>query len=131
VAYILLWFPEPSETFIFREVVNLWKMGLPLKVYTLYGKLTRRLSPEMRAASAGVKTLGLAEFKSILADVVYWYKRDRLTTGSLFRTIPFRRWSCLEQTGENIWSFLCGFRLARFFEMEGIEHGAGRRHLPL
>ena len=43
-------------------------------------------------------------------------------TRFLLRTIPFRRWSCLEQTGENIWSFLCGFRLARFFEQTGIEH---------
>lgn len=122
VAYILLWFPEPSETFIFREVVNLWKMGLPLQVYTLYARKTRWLSPEMRAASERVKTLGLAELKNILSDVRYWYKRDRAKTRSLFRTIPFRRWSSLEQTGENLWSFLCGFRLARFFEKDGIEH---------
>ena len=122
VAYILLWFPEPSETFIFREVVNLWKMGLPLKVYTLYGKRTRWFSSEMHAASAGVERLGLANLKNILADVRYWYKRDRSMTRFLLRTILFRRWSCLEQTGENIWSFLCGFRLARFFEQTGIEH---------
>jgi glycosyltransferase involved in cell wall biosynthesis len=122
VAYILLWFPEPSETFIFREVVNLWKMGLPLKVYTLYGNSTRWFSSEMHAASGGVERLGLANLKNILADLRYWYKRDRPMTRSLLRTIPFRRWSCLEQAGENIWSFLCGFRLARFFERTGIEH---------
>jgi len=122
LAYILLWFPEPSETFIFREVVNLRRMGLPLNVYTLYGKRTRWLSSEMHAESAGIERLGLANTKNILADILYWYRKDRAATTCLFRTIPFRKWSCPEQAGENIWSFLCGFRLAKFFEREGIEH---------
>ncbi len=59
VAYILLWFPKPSETFIFREVMNLWKMGLPLKVYTLYGELTKQLSPEMASVSHKMERLGI------------------------------------------------------------------------
>jgi glycosyltransferase involved in cell wall biosynthesis len=36
--------------------------------------------------------------------------------------VPFRRWNGLEKGGENLWSFLCAFRLARRFEEEGIEH---------
>ena len=39
VAYVLLWFPLSSETFIFREVVQLRKLGLPVHAYTLYGCL--------------------------------------------------------------------------------------------
>ncbi len=68
-AYILLWFPKPSETFVFREVVNLRKMGLPLKVFALYGELTDGMSQEMRAESKDVERLGLPGLKSIAADV--------------------------------------------------------------
>ena len=122
VAYILLWFPAPSETFIFGEVMNLRGRGLPLKVYTLYGKRTRWLSPEMLAESADVARLGLKALRGILADFAYWFRKDPAATRSLLRMVPFRKWSCLEQTGENLWSFLCGFRLARLFEESGIEH---------
>jgi hypothetical protein len=48
-----LWFPKASETFIFTEVLNLWEMGLPLKVFTLYGDLKRQLSPEMLSIPVG------------------------------------------------------------------------------
>ena len=37
VAYILLWFPEPSQTFVLDEVNTLVRLGLNIKVYTLYG----------------------------------------------------------------------------------------------
>jgi colanic acid/amylovoran biosynthesis glycosyltransferase len=45
IADVLLWFPQPSETFIFREVTNLRKLGLQLRLFTLYGRLTRDLIP--------------------------------------------------------------------------------------
>jgi colanic acid/amylovoran biosynthesis glycosyltransferase len=121
-AYILLWFPKPSETFIFREVVNLSRMGLPLKVFTLYGELTSGLSPEMAAMSSRVTRLGIPFLKHVGADIAYWRRRDRNTVGRLFRTIPFRRWRSLEVGGENIWAFFCGFYLARLFEEQKIEH---------
>ena len=46
-AYILLWFPLPSETFIFREVQNARAAGLPFVVHTLYGPAAKNLSPAM------------------------------------------------------------------------------------
>jgi len=122
VAYILLWFPKPSETFIFREVVNLWKMGLPLKVFTLYGELRKDLSPEMRAVSPRIDRLGIPLLKHLPGDIAYWAGRNSPTTGHLFRTVPMRRWRSLEVAGENLWAFLAGFHLARRFEAEGIEH---------
>jgi colanic acid/amylovoran biosynthesis glycosyltransferase len=121
-AYILLWFPKPSETFVFREVINLRKMGLPLKVFTLYGELADGMSPEMRAASRDVERLGLPCLKTIAADIRYWWRRNRRLTASLFRTVPFRRWNGVEKGGENLWAFLCAFRLARRVEEERIEH---------
>ena len=57
-AYILLWFPAPTETFIFREVVNLKRMGLPLRVFTLYGEHKGALSAEMQAMAPEVERLG-------------------------------------------------------------------------
>jgi colanic acid/amylovoran biosynthesis glycosyltransferase len=121
-AYILLWFPLPSETFIFREVINLWNMGVDLKVFTLYGEHTRNLSEEMRSVSHKVERLGIPFLKDAFKDVAYWWKRNRRLTAELFRTVPVRRWNGLEKGGENLWSFLCGFRLARRFLEEGIEH---------
>ena len=121
-AYILLWFPKPSETFIFREVVSLWDMGLPLKVFSLYGPARKALSPEMLAASPRVERLGLPYLKKLPADLIYWFKRDPLKTDRLIRKMVFRRWSGLEKTGESFWAFLCAFHLARRFEEENIEH---------
>lgn len=122
VAYILLWFPKPSETFIFREVMNLWKMGLDVKVFTLYGELTEKLSPEMAEASKKVERLGIPFLKRLPADIAYWWRRNRRLTAKLFRTIPFRKWKSIEFGGENIFGFLAGFTLARRFEEEGIGH---------
>jgi colanic acid/amylovoran biosynthesis glycosyltransferase len=121
-AYILLWFPLPSETFIFREVINLWNMGVDLKVFTLYGEHTRNLSEEMRSVSHKMERLGIPFLKDAVKDVAYWWKRKRRLTAELIRTVPVRRWNGFEKGGENLWSFLCGFRLARRFLEEGIEH---------
>ena len=122
IAYILLWFPKPSETFIFREVVNLRKMGLPIKVFALYGELKKHLSLEMLGVSKKVERLGIPFLKHAPRDLIYWWKRKPETVRWLFRTIPVRKWRSLEVGGENIWSFFCGFSLARRFEEESIGH---------
>ncbi len=121
-AYILLWFPKPSETFIFREVMNLRKAGLPLRVFTLYAEWTRGLSEEMRGVSADVDRLGIRYLGQALPDLLYWWKRDRKRVVKLLRTMLWRRWRGLEKTGESLWASLCAFRLARRFEEEQIEH---------
>lgn len=122
IAYILLWFPKPSETFIFREVMDLWKMGAPIKVYTLYGDIKRMLSPEMACVSNQMVRLGIPCLARLTGDLLYWWKRDKAATKWLFRCVPVRKWRNLEVGGENIWAFLCGFTLARFFVRDGIEH---------
>jgi colanic acid/amylovoran biosynthesis glycosyltransferase len=121
-AYILLWFPKPSETFVFREVVNLRNMGLPLKVFTLYGELRGNLSPEMGSCSVPVERLGIPSFGLLLSGIGYWLKRNRRLTLSLFLEVPWRRWNGIEKGGESLWAFLCAFHLSRRFEEEGIEH---------
>ncbi len=121
-AYILLWFPKPSETFIFREVRNLEKMGLPLEVFSLYGRWTGDLSPEMTSVSAKVERLGLPLLRNLRGDFLYWWRRDRRGVKALLRKVLVRRWRGLEKTGESLWAFLSAFRLARRFEERGIEH---------
>ncbi len=122
IAYILLWFPKPSETFIFREVVNLWQLGLPLQVFTLYGELRRHLSPEMAAVSPRVVRLGTKVAKNFPEDLRYWARRRPEVSRWLWRTVPLRKWRSLEVGGENLWAFLCGFFLARRFAAAGFDH---------
>ncbi len=97
-------------------------MGLPLKVYTLYGELKKQLSPEMWSVSQKVERLGIPYLKRAPGDLFYWWKRKPQTVNRLLRTVPVRKWRSLEVGGENIWAFFCGFTLARRFEEEGIEH---------
>ncbi len=121
-AYISLWFPLPSETFIFREVQNLKRAGMPISVYTLYGLKAKRFSPEMREAVGDVRRMGLKSIPKILRDLRWWRKRDPETVKALWKEVPFRRWSCLELAGENAWAFLGGFHLARRILEDGMEH---------
>ncbi|PLX34511.1 MAG: colanic acid biosynthesis glycosyltransferase WcaL [Hyphomicrobiales bacterium] len=121
-AYILLWFPNPTETFIFREVENLRRQGLELRVYTLYGPWRRNLSREMSATSVPVHRLGARALFRMLGDVVHWYRRKPAMVRGLFREAWLRRWRGVEKTAENLWAFLAGFHLARRAEADGIGH---------
>jgi glycosyltransferase involved in cell wall biosynthesis len=121
-AYILLWFPKASETFIFREVTDLIKMGLPLQIFTLYGELPRDQSQEMRSYPHHVERLGVAFLKKAHGGMIYWFRRDRHTMRSLLRELSFASFRGLEKSAENLWAFVCAFHLARRFEGEGIEH---------
>ena len=58
-AYILLWFPKPSETFIFNEVTELARIGLPRSVYSFYGKFPDHLSPRMTGLPVPIRRLGI------------------------------------------------------------------------
>ncbi|MCF6290726.1 MAG: glycosyltransferase family 4 protein [Desulfobacterales bacterium] len=121
-AYILLWFPKASETFIFNEVNTLRKLGLPVMVFCLYGTRAAGLSPEMEAGAGDVERLGLPLLKKIFADFLYWWKRDRRCLVKLLWSVPEKRWRGLEKTAENMWALLCSLHLARRFQEEKIEH---------
>lgn len=121
-AYILLWFPEPTETFIFREVANLKRFGLPLRTFTLYGPRTDHLSAEMRAAAAEVERLGCRSLPKLAGAVGYWWRRKPGVVRELFRSIRSLRWREVEKSAENLWALLASFELARRFEAQGIEH---------
>ena len=121
-AYILLWFPKPSETFVFREVMNLQDMGLPVKVFSLYGKLNRQLTPEMQSASGAVERLGIRYLKRAPSELIQLVIKDPKKLVTILKTLTIKPWYGLEKTGENLWAFLCAIHLARRFKEEGIEH---------
>lgn len=121
-AYILLWYPKPSETFVFSETVNLKRLGLPLQVFTLYGRIGSGLSDEMKQASSDVERLGIPFLPHAPFEILYWLRRDRTAAVAVLRTFFTRRWKGIEKSAESFWALLCGFKLARRFLEDGIEH---------
>ena len=69
VAYILLWFPEPSQTFVLDEVNTLVRLGLPVEVYTLYGPRPARRIAGMARPLAPVTHLGLASLRVLARNL--------------------------------------------------------------
>jgi len=122
IAYVLLWFPLSSETFIFREVQALRRQGLHVLVYSLYGKKLKNCSPEMLDYSYGVRRMGLYAVPLMIRDILYWNKRVPGSLMALAKEIAWRRWCSIEITGESWWAFFAGFRLARLLERDGVSH---------
>jgi glycosyltransferase involved in cell wall biosynthesis len=121
VAYVSLWLPKPSETFVFREVKTCRAMGLPIKTYTLYAPLKRGLSPEM-AAFPPDESLGMANTHKVVGALVRHLLSAPRQTLPWLKNGPFNQWRSLEGLGENLWAFGAGLHLARRFEADAIEH---------
>ena len=64
VAYLLLWFPEPSQTFVLDEVNTLVRLGLDVRVYTLYGPRPAAAIAGMAEVLAPVRHLGTAALQT-------------------------------------------------------------------
>lgn len=112
IAYVLLWFPLSSETFIFREIQELEKQGLKLEVCTLYGRSLKGCSEDMKKYPGAIWRLGMGGSGKIVASFFRTlYKKPRLVL-SLMRRGLFRRMRNMESLGENIWSFFAAFPLA-------------------
>ncbi|MBO4301315.1 MAG: glycosyltransferase [Desulfovibrio sp.] len=121
VAYVLLWFPLSSETFIFREVAELISLGMPIRIYTLYGKRLRGCSSEMRAFPGTVQRMGIRALGPIFYAFFRALGRDPRTVWRLLRQGFFRRMRNLESLGENLWCFLAGFFLAEMCLDQGVK----------
>lgn len=121
VAYILLWYPLFTQPFIFREVENLKKQGLPLTVFSLYGASLRHCSEEMLRAAPETRRLGSRKLGAILWACLKQLCCHPRRFCALLRKILFRRWPSLEILGENTWAFLAGVYLAERFREEGID----------
>lgn len=122
VAYILLWFPEPSQTFVLNEVNTLAKLGLDLKVYTLYGPRPSDRVSGMASAAAPVRRLGLAASGVLLKELAGLRQRWGAGAARIVGGVIARRWRSLETAGEALWAVLAGVYLARLFVSDGITH---------
>ena len=126
VAYVPLWFPLSSETFVFREVVQLMEMGLPIRVYTMYGERLRGCSDEMHAFSGPLRRMGTRAVFAILGAFFRAFRSEPGRIWSLLREGFFRRMRNLESQAENTWCFLAGFLLAE----ECRRHHVALLHAP-
>jgi glycosyltransferase involved in cell wall biosynthesis len=120
VAYILLWFPEPSQTFVLEEVNTLVRLGLEVQVYTLYGPRPPARIAGMARVLTPVTHLGLPTTGNLFKELIQ-LGSDRGTRRFL-RQVLIRRWRSLETAGEAAWAVLAGVHLARLFQTTGINH---------
>jgi glycosyltransferase involved in cell wall biosynthesis len=121
VAYVLLWYPVFTQPFIFREVEGLKKAGVPLTVYSLYGRSLRKCSDEMRAVAYQTHSFGMrAAGRFFFAFVRQLFFQPRGTLG-LVREMVCRRWLSVESAAEVLWGFLAGIYFARLFTEAGID----------
>ena len=121
VAYVLLWYPVFTQPFIFREVEGLKKAGVPLTVYSLYGRSVHKCSDAMRAVACQTHSFGMpAAGRFFLAFVRRFFAQPRVMLG-LMREMLFRPWLHLESAAEVCWGFLAGVYFARLFSEAGID----------
>lgn len=121
IAYVLLWFPLSSETFIFREVVQLMARGLPIRAYTMYGKSLSGCSEEMRNFSGPVRRMGVGGTLRIIRAFFRALSGSPLKVWSLMRKGFFHRMRNMESLGENLWCFMAGFLLAELCLRSGVK----------
>lgn len=121
LAYVALWFPLSSETFIFREVEALAGLGIEPHVYTMYGEATRGCSEAMRQYPGRITRLGVKAFWGIWTAFWRALRREPRKVARLMRRGLFRKMRNAEALGENIWCFMAGFKLAELCQADGME----------
>jgi glycosyltransferase involved in cell wall biosynthesis len=122
VAYLLLWFPEPSQTFILDEVNTLCRLGLDLKIYTLYGPRPARRVAGMAPSLAQVERLGIASLGTLILDLLRLIRDRRPLARQVLAETLIRKWRRLETAGEALWAALAGVHLARRLPGEKFVH---------
>ena len=122
VAYILLWFPEPTQTFILDEVNTMAGLGLDLTVHTLYGPRPPRRVAGMAQVKVPVHHLGLASTRPLLGSLARLREDWGPEAPKFLRRVALRRWRSLETAGEALWAALAGVHLAGILCAHGINH---------
>jgi len=122
VAYILLWFPEPTQTFILDEVNTLVDLGLEVTVFTLYGPRPPQRLAGMAEVKAPVVHLGLASTGKILGSLAHLRRDWGPEAPPFLRGVLLRRWRSLETAGEALWAALAGVHLAPRLQAESFTH---------
>jgi glycosyltransferase involved in cell wall biosynthesis len=122
VAYILLWFPEPTQTFILDEANTMAGQGLDLTVYTLYGPRPAQRVAGMAKVKPTVHHLGLAATGKLLSSLARLKEDWGPEAPKFLRRVLLRRWRSFETAGEAFWAALAGVYLAGIFRDAGMNH---------
>jgi glycosyltransferase involved in cell wall biosynthesis len=122
VAYLLLWFPEPSQTFVLDEVNTLVRLGLEVRVYTLYGPRPAARLAGLAEVLAPVRHLGITALPALVRDLGRAGRPWGGQTGRFLRRVALRRWRTAETGGEALWAILAGVHLAGVMTTDGIGH---------
>lgn len=120
IAYVMLWFPLASETFIFREVENLSASGLNIRAYTMYGNSPHGLSEKMKTWPGQVERMGCKAVAPIWRSFWRAFCKRPGYVWRLMREGLFRKMRNLESQAENTWCFMGGFLLAEKCQADGI-----------
>jgi len=122
VAYFLLWFPEPTQTFILDEAKTMFRLGLDLRVYTLYGPRPPGKVAGMAQVLPPVHHLGLASLGTLIRDLLRLFRDRRPLARRVLAETLVRKWRSLETAGEALWAALAAVHLAGVLVKEGIDH---------
>ena len=122
VAYVLLWFPEPSQTFILDEANTLCRLGLDLKIYTLYGPRPAHRVAGMAPPLAPVARLGLASLGTLILDLLRLVRDRRPLARRVLSETLVRKWRRLETAGEALWATLAGIHLGKVLTSAAFDH---------
>jgi glycosyltransferase involved in cell wall biosynthesis len=105
-----------------NEVNTLAKLGLDLRVYTLYGPRPPDRVAGLAPVAVPVRRLGLAATGVLLKELAYLRNRWGVSAARFVAGVIARRWRSLETAGEACWAALAGVYLARLFVAQGITH---------
>jgi glycosyltransferase involved in cell wall biosynthesis len=122
VAYFLLWFPEPTQTFILDEVNTLCRLGLDLKVYSFYGARASNRVAGMEQVLAPVERLGLASLGPLILHLLRLFRDHRPLARLVLAETLVRKWRSLETGGEALWAALAGAYLGPRLQAELVDH---------
>ncbi len=122
VAYVVLWLPEPSQTFVLDEVNTLFRLGLDVEVFTLYGPRSPRRIAGMPAALPPVFRFGSKSMPRLLKNLTQVDSQFDPGARKFLLKVIGRRWRSLETAGEALWAALSGVTLAKILPGRGVQH---------
>jgi colanic acid/amylovoran biosynthesis glycosyltransferase len=121
VAYVALWLPEPSQTFVLDEVNTLYELGLDLEIFTLYGPRSPRRLAGLPLVKPPVTRFGSRSVPQLLKNLAQVETQFSSEAGDFFIK-SLRRWPNVETVAEAVWSVLAGITLAKILRARGFQH---------
>ena len=122
MAYVVLWLPEPSQTFVLDEVNTLFRLGLDVEVFTLYGPRSRTRIAGMPKVLPPVTRFGSRSLPRLLKNLTQVNSQFGPGAGKFLSKSIVRRWRSLETAGEAMWAALAGVTLAKILPGHGFQH---------